>query len=232
MMKNVIQYSIEQLKYDFINNIEDFFYTEKEIHSWFLKICFSNMDFVHKGHLLVHAEYPTPFKCSYGEPDTVILEANDSNKMRAHIDMVVINPAYVDWVLDSKKSMKYLSGITQSGLFSKFHAELIDGYKEFYKETHEPVLEYAIEFKFLRHSFLGSKYPIKGVIQDLKKLQLLKGYSEVFNNEFSLVEKTLAAVFIGERGGNVKKDLLAEIESNKYDIGSYSIVSRDGFDSV
>ena len=60
-MNQVIEQSLEKLEHVFRNNIADLFFTEKELHSYFLNICFSQSSLIHNGYLLVHAEYPTPF---------------------------------------------------------------------------------------------------------------------------------------------------------------------------
>ena len=123
-MDRMIEQSLKELEHVFTNNIADFFFTEKELHSYFLNICFSKTSFIHNGYLVVHAEYPTPFKCSYNDTDIVKLENDDSKKIRAHIDMVFLNSNYIDWITSQKLDNKYVSGIPQTGLFNIFNQEL------------------------------------------------------------------------------------------------------------
>ena len=94
-MKETVETVFEELVNIYQTNLGDFFFTEKELHSYFLNLCLKRKDFVSNGYLLIHAEYPTPFKCSYNKSDVVVLEEDNSTKIRAHIDMVSINPNYV-----------------------------------------------------------------------------------------------------------------------------------------
>jgi len=227
-MKEEIQSSINKLKKVFTNNIHDFFFTEKELHSYFLNICFSNKNYIHNGHLLVHAEYPTPFKCSYNDSDIIKLEKDDSKKIRAHIDMVFINPNYIDWINENELEHKFISGIPQSGIFKTFNKELTETYEKFYKETNEAILNYAIEFKFIRHGYLGTKYPVKDIIQDIEKLRLLKNYPKVAHqNRFRFVNNTLSTIFIGERGEYLVKELNADIIKHNYLKSEYIIIRKN-----
>ena len=225
-MNKVIEQSLKELEHIFTSNIADFFFTEKELHSYFLNICFSKTSFIHNGYLVVHAEYPTPFKCSYNDTDIVKLENDDSKKIRAHIDMVFLNSNYIDWITSQKLDNKYVSGIPQTGLFNIFNQELTEKYELFYAKYKEPILSCAIEFKYLRHGYLGTKHPIKGIIQDLEKLRLLKKYPSIkHDNNFSFVENTLSLVFIGERGNYIVSDLKEELK--EYQNNEYRIISKN-----
>ncbi len=225
-MKSAIEQSLEELECVFKTNIDDFFFTEKELHSYFLNICFSKNNVIHKGYLLVHAEYPTPFKCSYNDSDIVKLENDDSKKIRAHIDMVFLNSNYIDWINTNKLDNKYISGIPQANLFNKFNNELTNKYESLFEIYKEPILIYAIEFKYLRHGYLGTKHPIKGIIQDLEKLRILKKYPSIkHRNKFSFVENTLSVIFIGERGNYIVNDLKDELKD--YQKHEYKIITKN-----
>ena len=221
-MKKIIETCVEKLEHVFMNNIADFFFTEKELHSYFLNICFSQTSFIHNGFLVVHAEYPTPFKCSYNDNNLFRLESDDSKKIRAHIDMVFLNHNFIDWISSQKFENKYLSGIPQTELFNVFGKDLAEKYRSFYLQYKEPILSFAIEFKYLRHGYLGTKHPIKGIIQDLEKLRVLRTFPAIkYNNSFSFVENTLSLIFIGERGNYIVDKLKGELinyQSNEYRI--------------
>ena len=106
-----VQKVIDKLETVFKTNKPDYFFTEKELHSYFLKLCLDEYKFEQNGYLLVHAEYPTPFKCSYNKQDVIRLEDDGSNRIRAHIDMVIINPNYIEWILQKNYDVKFISGI-------------------------------------------------------------------------------------------------------------------------
>ena len=221
-MKQVIETCVEKLEHVFMNNIADFFFTEKELHSYFLNICFSQTSLIHNGYLVIHAEYPTPFKCSYNDNDIFRLERDDAKKIRAHIDMVFLNHNFIDWISSQKLANKYLSGISQTELFTVFSKDLAEKYRSFYSVYKEPILSFAFEFKYLRHGYLGTKHPVKGIIQDLEKLKLLRTFPTIkHNNTFCFVENTLSLIFIGERGNYIidnLKDALINYRSNEYRI--------------
>ena len=224
--EKIVEQTFEDLIKVYRHNIPDFFFTEKELHSYFLNLCFDKNAFKNNGYLLIHAEYPTPFKCSYNNSEIVVLEDGDSKKIRAHIDMVILNSNYVNWIVENKIDNKYLSGIDQRNLFSVFSKELNSKYEEFYSKYKEPILDYAIEFKYLRHGYLGTKYPIKDIVQDIEKLRLLKSYPKKRQNSpFIFVKNTLSAIFIGDRGNYVMKELNKALK--EYDSEEYKIVTRE-----
>ena len=138
--------------------------------------------------------------------------------------MVMLNPNYIDWVLDSGFDVKFISGIEQSSTFGVFNPELNVKYEEFFRLYNEPVLNFAIEFKYLRHGYLGTKYPVMDIVQDVEKLRLLRDYpTKKFGKHFKFVESTLAAVFIADRGNYIVDELTRALA--KYDPSEYVLVT-------
>ena len=191
---------IEDLVSVFKYNDKDFFFTEKEIHSYFYHLCLNSNKFITgNGINLIHTEYPTPFKCKKGSNWNLDYAKIDEDKMRSHIDLVLINPNFVNWIYDEKKETKYLTGITND-IFSHYILDFAKVYKDFQAEFNEPILLYALEFKYFRHSYSGAKYPKGEIHYDLAKLDLLKNKNFAINNitiHFCL--KSLSIVFIGHK---------------------------------
>ncbi|PKP04082.1 MAG: hypothetical protein CVU11_06240 [Bacteroidetes bacterium HGW-Bacteroidetes-6] len=177
----------------------DFFFTEKEIHSYFYHLCLKSDLFITSSGLnLIHTEYPTPFKCSQLNSEPYIeLAPNNSNKMRSHVDLVLLNPNFIDWISENKKSTKYITGLGYK-LYSKYIVEFGEQYELFQKEYNEPILLFALEFKYFRHSYAGTKYPQKEIIYDKEKLKLLQ---KIKINEalIDYCSNVLSLVFIGHR---------------------------------
>ncbi len=160
---------------------------------------------------LIHTEYPTPFKCETLNNDPYIIFAkNDSKNQRAHIDLVVLNPNYINYIstLKIQKSYRYLTGIGNQ-LFSKYIEEFYSIFKDFGSKYNESILLYAIEFKYHRHSYSGGKYPVRNLIQDISKLKLLKDM--LITDKISYCHNIKSIVFIGERISKSSKSLLNSI---------------------
>jgi len=212
---NSFEEAIKKLVMIFNENKNDYFFTEKELHSYFYHLCLEN-GLSHQGYNLVHTEYPTPFKCETMDIDPYIQEANkDSKNQRAHLDLVLLNPNYIDYVLDERKKdyFKFLTGIGGK-LFSIYIDEFYEFYKSFSLKFNESVLLYAIEFKYHRHSYSGEKYPARYLKQDINKLKLIKQFQITENIPFCQNIKSL--VFIGDRISNhSKKSLLKIADDNK-----------------
>jgi hypothetical protein len=125
------------------------------------------------------------------------LAPNNSNKMRSHVDLVLLNPNFIDWISENKKSTKYITGLGYK-LYSKYIVEFGEQYELFQKEYNEPILLFALEFKYFRHSYAGTKYPQKEIIYDKEKLKLLQ---KIKINEalIDYCSNVLSLVFIGHR---------------------------------
>jgi hypothetical protein len=220
----LVEQNLAGLKECFLTNINDYFFTEKELHSHFYHLCISNYAFHHKGYSLLHTEYPSPFKCSYLDNEPYIqLEPIDAKKQRSHIDCVLINPLFIDWLVEHGHGTKALIGIGNNR-FDLYIKDFYTIYHQFNQETNEAILLYALEFKFLRHSYSGSKYPIKEIKQDIAKLKLLSDFSNNLHAKIEFVEKTKLMIFIGERAQRVRDRAQASIRN--YDTKQYDISVR------
>jgi hypothetical protein len=208
-----VEKNLNKLGEDFLAYHNDYFFTEKELHSYFYHLCISDKAFHYEKLLLLHTEYPSPFKFSY-TGDGIKQEAATAKNTRGHIDCVVVNPHFIDWLSkgqkeQDKKGLKALYGIG-SGLFGSYITGLYKTYQEFNEATGEAILLYALEFKFLRHSYGGIKYPIKDIKRDLAKLATIRRFKVGSDCEITFVSKTKVIIMIGERvsaGDKIAKEL-------------------------
>jgi hypothetical protein len=220
----LVEQNLAVLSDAFVTNINDYFFTEKELHAYFYHLSMSSGAFQHRGHYLLHTEYPSPFKCSYiNDKPYIKHEPVYSKKQRSHIDCVLVNPGFVDWLLDNKRSIKELIGIGNKR-FDLYIKDFYHAYAQFNQETGEAILLYAVEFKFLRHSYAGRKYPTREIHQDIAKLRLLRQFGEDLPYKISFVDRTKVAIFIGERTQKAGEAIRGEIES--YNPEEYKIITR------
>lgn len=220
----LFEQNLKVLTDTFHDNINDYFFTEKELHSYFYHLSVSSGAFNHKGHYLVHTEYPSPFKCSYIDDNPYInQEPSNSKTQRSHIDCVLINPTFIDWLLDHEIGLKPLIGIGNAR-FDLYIKNFYDIYSNFNKETREAILLYAIEFKFLRHSYAGSKYPSRGIHQDIAKLRLLREFNAGMEYKINFVSRTKSVIFVGDRTQAAGKTIRREL--GKYDPKEYVMITR------
>lgn len=195
-----IENNIDKLIRIYEDSHNDLFFTEKELHSYFYHLCLESKIFIiENGFSLIHTEYPTPFKCKKDNLKLIDYAGIDENKIRGHIDFVVLNPNFVNWIIDNKKDIKYLTGLT-NGSFSKYIIEFSDIYIDFQSAFNEPILLFALEFKYIRHGFSGTKYPKNEIRYDIAKLDLLKNKKLMINGrKIHFCLKTLSLAFIGHR---------------------------------
>jgi hypothetical protein len=187
-----------ELELTFQSGPNDFFFTEKELHSYFYHLCMKS-DLLYGDYNLVHTEYPTPFKCKTTKSDPFIKKAHANSKnQRAHIDLVLMNPNYIDCTLSHQltKKHQYLTGVGDQ-LFSNYIMDFYTFYQKFSESYHESVLLYAIEFKFHRHNYSGIKYPIRNLIQDINKLNMLREFE--ISKGIPFCDKIKSLVFVGDR---------------------------------
>lgn len=211
IIKSEIDKTIDKLAKTFIDKGENYFFTEKEIHSYFYHLCQLSDVFDYKDYSLIHTEYPTPYKCSIDYKSAkVTIEPRKSRKRRAHIDFVVINPRFIDFVLDTESDKGIIYGISDA-LFSDYIPKFKNIYKDFFVKFQEPILIYALEFKFLRHSWAGEKYPILDVILDINKLKLLK-ILEIDGTKINFVGNIRSLVYIGYRHKGIEDKIKKETE--------------------
>jgi len=212
---NKFENIINKLITDFRNFHEDYFFTEKEIHSYFYHLCVNAGKFVSKNKFsLIHTEYPTPFKCKKDPNKYLDYASINEDKMRSHIDIVLINPNFVEWVYSNRLDARYIIGLAND-IFSKYILEFANIYESFQNAVDEPILLYAIEFKYFRHSYTGKKYPLIEVNYDLAKLDLLKNKNfEINGKKIHFCFKTRSIVFIGHRIKNDFYNMLNSIKHN------------------
>jgi len=198
--------SVLTLKSVFRSKSNEYFFTEKEIHSYLYHLCTETGRFEHDDYCLIHTEYPTPFKCEMIKQEPFIKKVDDrSNNQRAHIDLVVINPNFIDWVKKNSHSYRLISGIGVKR-FDLYISQFKEIYAGFCDEAGESILLYAIEFKYLRHSYSGEKYPIREILQDIYKLRMLQEFKLGTKKQIGFCEHVKSIVFVGERNlGIIKK---------------------------
>ncbi len=209
--KNIIKDLIDTYK----SSNDDFFFTEKEIHSYFYHLCLKSEMFITKsGFNLIHTEYPTPFKCNKLDTEPYIeLAQYNSNKMRSHIDLVLFNPNFIDWIIENKKSTKYITGLGYE-LYFKYIVDFGEQYELFQQEYNEPILLFALEFKYFRHSYTGTKYPLRDIVYDKAKLKLLQKII-IDKVEIDFCSNVLSLIFIGHRLKNNLDDIGKLTENDK-----------------
>lgn len=178
----------------------DYFFTEKEIHSYFYHLCQCDGSFEVSGFGLIHTEYPTPFKCRQINTNPYIVKIGNSDiGIRAHLDLVLINPNFIEWVEQTKANPEIIYGLGGKK-FENYMPRFKEIYDKFTNQNNEPILLAAVEFKFYRHAYDGIKSSLKGIIQDSEKLKLLIDY-KVGNSGIPFVKKVFPTVFIGKRCG-------------------------------
>lgn len=205
--------NIKILIADFKSSHSDFFFTEKELHAYFYHLCLkSNIFILNNGFNLIHSEYPTPFKCkklpAYPFIDTA---KSDEKQVRAHIDIVLLNPNFVEFVYNAnlQEGIKYITGLT-NGLFSDYISRFYLVYSEFQKYCPEPILLYALEFKYLRHTISGTKLPIQEITYDIEKLNLLSKFvADGCKLNFCL--NTRSIVFFGNRSLHLQSQIVSQL---------------------
>ena len=204
---------LSKLEDDFLNKSENYFFTEKELHSYFYSLCLQNKKFHYDSINLVHTEYPTPFKSSILKDYPYLKIANTHSKaMRSHIDLVLINPNFIRWTKGNQHRFGLIKGITNK-YYPAYITEFINTYNEFTIETKESILTYAVEFKYLRNEYEGSKYPIAAIKQDIQKLNNLKSFRlDFMSTELQFAKKTLSYIFIEDN----RKSMYNEILSDPY----------------
>ncbi len=211
--------AINELKCEFNSQSDGYFFTEKELHSFFYSICLKKQ-LSFEDYNLIHTEYPTPFKCETLDKDPFIKEANsESDHRRAHIDLVLINPDFIKFTKlnEPNNYHKYISGIGGvDNIFLKYIKEHFELFNKFAAQYKQSVLLYALEFKYLRHNFIGENDSEKNILQDINKLKLLK--NKKIGMDIDYCSKIKSLVFIGENVTTKVKTKLQAIESLESDI--------------
>ena len=156
------------------------------MHAFLYHLCLKDLVFrTDSGLNLVHAEYPTPFKCSMGKAYTDFEIKNiSSNFTRSHIDMVLINPNFIKWIETNSdinyRPIEYIKGL-RNEKFETYIKQIIDQYRKFYEKTNEAILLFAIEFKYIRGGYEGIKAPLNSLKQDIEKLKTLQFIPDIYS---------------------------------------------------
>jgi len=207
-----LEVSLNELYSIFLEKDNNFFFTEKEIHSYFYHLCLNN--FIHNKYNLIHTEYPTPFKCKNIKEEPYIEKADKNSKVsRAHIDLVLINPNFIDYSLNipQKNPENIIMGLGHK-LFSEYIDTFYEIYKDFGNEYNESIILYSLEFKYLRHNNIGEKNPVKEIKRDIRKLKLLEEYK--INDKIPFSKNNKSIVFIGNRINEKIKASINKIEND------------------
>ena len=150
----------------------------------------------------------------------------NANKMRAHVDCVIVNPAFITWLTAHKGpyGMKPLIGLGNA-LFQTYIEEFYETYRSFNEEISQPILLYALEFKFLRQSYSGIKYPRLNIQQDLAKLRLLRHFT-TDGLPVDFVGRTRSLIFIGDRVKNPFQTGIGNLFKG-YSSDEYEVITRN-----
>ncbi len=220
--KNIIdsfEVILKNFQKTFLSLSDDFFFTEKELHSYFYHLCIQNNSFILKnGFNLVHTEYPTPFKCSK-EKDFPFIKMRHitSKKIRSHIDMVIFNPNFIEWINQKGLSIEYIKGL-KNQLYSEYIKDFIKIYTDFYNEKNETVFLYLLEFKFFRNRSEGTKQPLKSIKEDVEKLKMASKFQMGFmNSSLPFAKNILSLVFINNSNKKLSEILVNDpyVKKNK-----------------
>jgi len=71
------------------------------LHFFFFHSCLNENSFEHRDRLLIHTEYPMPFKVRKG--NVTEIEEDNKRAMRPHIDSILLNKNFIDWILDGNE---------------------------------------------------------------------------------------------------------------------------------
>ncbi len=138
-MKKVIEKAIQKLKNDFHTNI-GFFYTEDDVVQYFYSILKYESDLIEKditgnNHLLIHKEYPTPFRCSMANYEFEY-KTEEQGGQRGHYDLVILNRKFIS-------NHDYFSVRAQDNT----------NFLKLIEKAKKPIIDYAFEFSFFRRNF-------------------------------------------------------------------------------
>ena len=218
----MFEQNIEDLKKYFLEMPSEHFLSEKELHSYFYHLCRLNSIFEHDNLFLIRSEYPTPFKCSkhQGEPFFEIENIYD-NKSRSHIDIVLYNPCFIDFCKKNFDSLKskcrnldlfdILSGV-KNEVYSGYIKNFIDFYFDFVNKYEQPIILYALEFKYLRHGSLGTMSPPEEIKYDIKKLRKFRSFrlDDIMKEELWFCSNIKSLIFCNNR---IKEDSIEKIKN-------------------
>jgi hypothetical protein len=155
--KKVVSNAIQVVVDDF-NKCPDKYFTEEDIRWRLMREIEDQLSDEDKQ--LIHAEYPTPFRCSMEKRSFELLPPESSNGTRGHFDIVVLNEAAVrNCEFDIKRAQDY----------KKFLKQLLGN------KLPLPFLNCAIEIKLFRERIMSKNTgPAKTRMQELANQSLQK----------------------------------------------------------
>ncbi len=181
------------------------FYTENDLTCrlyWMLMNSGCDLQAVDKSgkkHLLIHTEYPTPFRCEMKD-NTFRVAHDDSEDRRGHYDLVVLNPALI-------RSHCYSDVYGQSFEHSKRTIMV-------WSKTEGPLMLYGVEIMLRRKPLSGSKkFAARSWTTRMAKFQqdcdkLLASQKD------GLMKKTQGIYFIREHNSALENFILERNPSN------------------
>lgn len=224
--EDIYNSSIDMIIEKFFSSDDDFFFTEKDIHFQFFHTCLSKNPFEYQNRLLLHSEYPMPFRATTENNNSPIeiVKDEEGQKRRPAIDSVLLNKNFIDWLLNYKPEIdrkKFRTRYTTDDykndcirglcIYTKSFSDYINDfrgtYKQFNDETGESVLSHSLEFKFFKGGE-GVAQPIKDIYYDLTKLSFItEENKEIKKLKFPFSNKCTLLVFVDDRGsrGIIKK---------------------------
>lgn len=229
--ENIYNASIKKTIEKFLKSNNDFFFTEKDLHFYFFHNCISKNPFEHQNRLLLHSEYPMPFRATTENNNSPIeiVKDEEGQKRRPAIDSVLLNKNFIEWLLKYRPELdRFRNEYTDDdyrndcirGLciytesFSEYINDYRETYKEFYRETKESILSHSLEFKYFKGGE-GIQVPIEGIKYDLHKLSLIAKKNEIIKEiNFPFSDKCALLVFIGKRGS---RGIITELDKLKED---------------
>jgi hypothetical protein len=133
-----------------------------------------------------------------------MIRPTDSAYVRSHVDLVLLNPNFIEWIKKYDKPYEYIKGL-RNELFSNYIREFVSRYSEFYHETKETVLLYALGFNYFRVGYEGAKYPLLDIKQDVEKLKSVKSFKigSFMYDELHFSRKILSLVFVGDKSKKI-----------------------------
>jgi hypothetical protein len=197
--EEIYENSIKLLGGKFIAGPNDLFLTEKDLHFHFFHYCLDADSFEFQSRLLIHTEYPMPFKVKKGSPNKIVDDKEDA--MRPHIDSVLFNKNFIQWLSiygGSKKNIDNCLRGLGNAVFTDYIKEFRERYQNFHESSGECVLSHCIEFKFIRSGYEGTSEPMKNIQYDLEKLRWLGKNNVSLRIPFS--GKCTLLIFVGQRG--------------------------------
>jgi hypothetical protein len=187
-------------------NYPTYFFTENDIVTYFYRILNVRIynpiveDADGNEHLIIHREYPTPFRCDMRWNSFMLKSESDvitekRKFKRGHYDLVILNPEFIE-------SQSY--NIVKGQNYQQYRCHVLQR-----ADIPQPILLYGLEFMFsrdvLKQSRGQDKYKgidtyVSKVLQDHQKLQAAIDFIDTFEdiNISTFINRFQTLVFIKE----------------------------------